>query len=433
VSILAGMAAIKSGISIAKIDENRVVIPKSSNRRVAWWRVTLGKKITGSKKVRRFFAKESEAKQFIALTLESKQVEGHEAFILTPSIRAEARQCQEMLDAAAAKAGRRLSLTEAVGFFLRHALPHGGTRVFKEAAEEFLANRQAKNLKPRYLVNLRSQFRRLEAKFSDAKVNVITTQMIESWLNGLNGSAKTRNNYLITLRTFFDFCLKQKWCSENPANAVDKAALDEAPTEILSVDEAARLLASAQDDAALLPALAIQLFAGLRRSEVCALDWSEVRDDLIEVTAAKAKTRSRRVVTIQPNLAAWLQPFRQIQGRVFGRSEDAYNESLRALVLAANEQGAAETPALSPIRWKRNCLRHTAASMHLAFFESDNLTALQLGHGIEVLHRHYKGLVGKVEASRYWSLRPKSVCPIKQITPEERGIHDLPALRVVEG
>ena len=95
------MAAIKSGISIAKIDENRVVIPKSSNRRVAWWRVTLGKKITGSKKVRRFFAKESEAKQFIALTLESKQVEGHEAFILTPSIRAEARQCQEMLDAAA--------------------------------------------------------------------------------------------------------------------------------------------------------------------------------------------------------------------------------------------------------------------------------------------------------------------------------------------
>ena len=71
--------------------------------------------------------------------------------------------------------------------------------------------------------------------------------------------------------------------------------------------------------------------------------------------------------------------------------------------------------------------------MHLAFFESDNLTALQLGHGIEVLHRHYKGLVGKVEASRYWSLRPKSVCPIKQTTPEERGMHDLPALRVVEG
>ena len=74
-------------------------------------RRTLGKKITGSTKVRRFFAKESEAKQFIALTLESKQVEGHEAFILTPSIRAEARQCQEMLDAAAGLAGHGVAAT----------------------------------------------------------------------------------------------------------------------------------------------------------------------------------------------------------------------------------------------------------------------------------------------------------------------------------
>lgn len=426
------MAAIKSGIAIAKIDENRVVIPKNSNRRVAWWRVTLGKKITGAKKVRRFFSKESEAKEFIELTLESKQVEGHEAFILTPAIRAEARRCQEMLDAAAAKAGRRLSLTEAVGFFLRHALPHGGTRAFKEASNEFLANREAKNLKQRYLVNLRSQFRRLEGEFAEAKVNMITPQMIEAWLNRLKGSAKTRNNYLITLRTFFDFCFKQKWCSENPANAVDKAALDEAPTEILSVNEAARLLACAENDAALLPALAIQLFAGLRRSEVCALDWSEVRDDLIEVTAAKAKTRSRRVVTIQPNLAAWLHPFRQIKGRVFSRSEDAYNESLHALVLAANKQGAAETPPLSPVTWKRNCLRHTAASMHLAFFENDGLTALQLGHGIDVLHKHYKGLVGKVEASRYWNLLPKSTERAAVGSERRKPMLDLPALRAVE-
>ncbi len=431
-SILAGMASKLSGVSIAKIDENRVVIPKNANRRVAWWRVTLGKKITGAKKVRRFFSKESEAKEFIELTLESKQVEGHEAFILTPAIRAEARRCQEMLDAAAAKAGRRLSLTEAVGFFLRHALPHGGTRVFKEAALEFLANRESKNLKPRYLVNLRSQFRRLETEFSTTRVNVITSQMIESWLNGLKGSAKTRNNYLITLRTFFDFCVKQKWCSENPASDVDKAVLDEPPTEILSVDEAARLLACAQDDAELLPALAIQLFAGLRRSEVCALDWSEVRDDEIEVKAAKSKTRARRTVTIQPNLAAWLQPFRQITGRVFPRSEDAYNERLNALVIAANKQGAAEMPPLPLITWKRNCLRHTAASMLLAFLKNDNLTALELGHGIEVLHRHYKGLVGKVEAARYWSLAPGAVSPIERIDSAGQGTLDLPALHAVE-
>lgn len=36
---------------------------------------------------------------------------------------------------------------------------------------------------------------------------------------------------------------------------------------------------------------------------------------------------------------AWLLPFRKIKGRIFGRSEDAYNDCLRNIVAYANQHG----------------------------------------------------------------------------------------------
>jgi integrase len=400
------MASKISGISIAKIDENEVVIPKNSNKRVAWWRVNLGKKITGSKKVRRFFSKESEAKEFIAKTLETRVQEGHEAFILTPALRLEARKCQEVLDKAAEKAGRRLTLTEAIGYFLRHALPQGGTRTFSDAKTAFLANRKAKNLKPRYIVNLESQFRQLESEFAVKRVNTITSPDLEEWLNQQKWAPKTKNNYVVTLRTFFDFCQKQKWCADNPGEQLEKIASDETVTGILTVTEAARILEAAQRFPDVLPAIAIQLFAGLRRSEVCALDWSEIKDDVLFVTAGKSKTRTRRVVSIQPVLASWLQPYRRIKGRVFEKSVDGYNEQIRDVIEEANQIGAKQTPPWPPIQRSHNCLRHTCASMHLAHFGDENLTAFQMGHSAEILHTNYKGLVTRDEAAAFWAIKP---------------------------
>jgi integrase len=57
-----------------------------------------------------------------------------------------------------------------------------------------------------------------------------------------------------------------------------------------------------EHDSELLPMVAIQLFAGLRRSEVCALDWSEIDicEKHLEVKGVKSKTRQRRLVTLQP-------------------------------------------------------------------------------------------------------------------------------------
>lgn len=403
------MAAKISGISIAKLDEHERVIPKNSKLRVAWWRVTLGKKITGTKKLRKYFATEGDAKVFINQKLEGREKEGSDTFALSPALRVEAQKCQELLDAAADKAGRRLSLSEAVGYYLRHALPQGGTCLFEEAAKAFIANREAKNLKNRYVTNLKSQFKTLKTEYAGKKVNFITAQMIEIWLAKQEWSPKTRNNYLVTLRTFFGHCVRQKWCAENPAEALEKSVSDDAVTGILTTTEAARILEAAKACPDALPVIAIQLFAGLRRSEACALDWSELQGTMIEVTAAKSKTRSRRVVDIQPVLEAWLGKLRKVKGPIFDFGEDHYNTLLREVFETANTVGTKQQPPWDEIKRSHNCLRHTCASMHLAHFSNDSYTALQMGHSTAILHKHYKGLVNPTAAASFWKLAPEVV------------------------
>ena len=396
-----------SGIKLLKLDSEKRVIPKGSKRAAAYWMVEMGKKITGTTRKRRFFESAGAAKEHIDGVLETRAEEGNETFIIPPALRVEAFRCKEELDKAAATVGRPLSLSEAVRFFLKHALPAGGTSLFKDARLAFIASRRAANLKERYITNLDSQFDQLEKVFANKRVNLITTRELESWLDDREQSPKTRNNYIVTLRTFFDYCVAQKWAAENPAAAIDKARVEDAPAGILSVTEAERLLAAAADTKSpALAAIAIQLFAGLRRSEVCALEWTDVRLDVIEVSAAKAKTRARRVVDIQPNLLEWLQDLRKEKEPVFKGSEDTYNEAIREVLAHANAQGAEAKPPHTPIEWKHNCLRHTCASMHLAFFEDEAKTALQMGHSVDILHRHYKGLATRTVASNYWALRP---------------------------
>ena len=373
----------------------------------AYWRVTLGRKITGGKKIRKLFAKEREASDFIDTTLNRKTVEGTQTFDISSGLRVEARQCQELLIDAGNRAGRSLTLTEAVEFFIRHALPTGGVIDFSDAREKFLASRKSANLKPRYLRNLVSQFDQMSPALGDRRVNLITTGELEGWLDKREQSPKTRNNYVVTMRTFFGYSKDQKWCAENPALALGKARVEDAPAGILTSNEVNRLILAIQTHAPqVLATVIIQLFAGLRRSEACALNWTEVKQEVVEVTAIKSKTRSRRVVDIQPNLAEWLNPMRKARGPVCPYGEDGYGELVREALAEANAEITQGHKPDDVLVWKHNCLRHTCASMHLAHFGDEARTALQMGHAVDVLHRYYKGLVTTAEAASFWGIRP---------------------------
>ena len=157
----------------------------------------------------------------------------------------------------------------------------------------------------------------------------------------------------------------------------------------------------------IIPALAIGLFAGLRQAEIERLDWNEVDlgRSFIEVTAEKAKTKKRRLVKIEPNLAAWLTPFVRKAGSVMPPN---YRHKLEPTWKKAGLEA-----------WPDNGLRHSYASYHLAHFKDASRLALELGHGTtQMLFAHYRELVRPEDAERYWNIKPQAggenIIPLNQ-------------------
>jgi integrase len=158
---------------------------------------------------------------------------------------------------------------------------------------------------------------------------------------------------------------------------------------------AALLSAAGTRAADVAPMLAIGAFAGLREAEIKRLDWSEVdqRRGHIEVKSSKAKSARRRIVEIQPNLAAWLRPYAGMTGAVVP-------------VNARNKLDLVRRAARLT-RWPKNGLRHSFASYRLAATHDAPRVASELGHtSPQMLYSTYRELVLPEEAERYWKLVP---------------------------
>jgi len=164
------------------------------------------------------------------------------------------------------------------------------------------------------------------------------------------------------------------------------------------VEETRALLEAAQREAPdILPMLALGAFAGIRDAEIKRLDWSEV--DLVrghvEIKGAKAKSARRRIVSIQPNLAAWLRPYSGKTGRVVPQG---YRSSLDLVRKAAGLT-----------QWPSNGLRHSFASYRLAATSNAAAVAAELGHeSSRMLYSTYREVVLPSEAERYWLVRPQA-------------------------
>ena len=118
---------------------------------------------------------------------------------------------------------------------------------------------------------------------------------IEDWLGETDWSSPTRKNYLVTLTTIFNFAMKRDYCASNAAATMERPIMDDKPPGILTVEQAVALLAKAVETRTeMIAGLSIGLFGGLRRSEICALDWSEIdiAGRTILVKGTKAKTRT---------------------------------------------------------------------------------------------------------------------------------------------
>jgi integrase len=215
-------------------------------------------------------------------------------------------------------------------------------------------------------------------------------------LRTLGLSPVSRINYRRVLYTLFAYALVRNYATENPIAKIPKPKTPDAPIEVFTPEQVRGLLDAAEPS--ILPCLVIGAFAGLRHAEISRLDWKEVRLDrnFIEVTALKSKTASRRLVTILPNLKAWLAPLALSSGRV-------QPPNSRKLREAAQRRAGIG-------KWPTNALRHSFASYHLAKLQDAPALALQMGHTTTaMLFAHYREVVTPEAAQEYWQIVPRRV------------------------
>jgi integrase len=267
-----------------------------------------------------------------------------------------------------------------------------------ELVQEVLEIKRKDGAAPRYQESLKLYLSKFARDFGDRPIAAITPEELDNWLRALPYSPKSRANFRAHIGVLFSHAKRRRMIESNPVLDTAVPKLHDNPPEIFLVDELRALLESASGVAPdVIPMLAIGAFAGLREAEIERLDWSEI--DLprghIEVSARKAKSARRRIIPIQPNLAAWLAPFQ-------GKSGPVVPAGARKKLLAVRK-------AAGLLKWPRNGLRHSFASYRMAFMHDAPRVSAELGHtSPQMLYSTYREVVRPEEAERYWKIAPEA-------------------------
>ena len=135
-----------------------------------------------------------------------------------------------------------------------------------------------------------------------ARLAELTPYRLDRWLSSLADrqlSPRTRLHVYRALSTAIATAVRWRLMSGNPLAAVDSPSVPREAPVVLSIEQANAYL-DAFADHALEPVVAIALGAGLRRSEICALEWSDFDFEAGTVAVTKGRHQRRGDVWNEP-------------------------------------------------------------------------------------------------------------------------------------
>ncbi|MBM3840113.1 MAG: site-specific integrase [Verrucomicrobia bacterium] len=280
-----------------------------------------------------------------------------------------------------------------------------------EVVAELLKIKAARGASERYMRDLTGRLERFADDCGKDSCSV-TTADIQDWLDGQKLGPQSYRNFRTVLHTLFRFAVARGYAVDNPVEGVERVKVNGGDVEIFTPSEITRLLEAAHENFSdFLPCLAIGAFAGLRSAEIERLEWSDIHlaERFIVVSASKAKTATRRIVPIHDNLAAWLAPYADRQGKVWSDGPDQFFKCQAAVAAATAVEAdpARGVPAQQAVEWKANALRHSYASYRFAQIGDAGRVAGELGNSAAVVHKHYRELVKPADAEKWFSTRPE--------------------------
>ncbi len=310
-----------------------------------------------------------------------------------------------------------MSLAKCIEFFKEYHFAKKRARdiTVKTAIAEYLLILKTEGKSKEHIANVLQHLKRFTLHFPAINENTLCLNMgnilpneFLEWLYSLTSlkdstkklSSKSLQNYFITFQAFFNWALKMEYIQRSPLDKISKPKIkDKKEPEIYTPEEIKILIRHAQKlkHKDILLFILIGAFAGLRHSEIKRLTWDKINleSKAITLNASITKTIQRRVVNIPDNLLAWLQPFQT----------NIQNPPTELICKPGFEERLKRFTKTLPIKWKRNALRHSCASYHLAKTQNEYETARQMGHSANVLKTNYMGLIlSSKTIESYWNL-----------------------------
>ena len=289
-----------------------------------------------------------------------------------------------------------VSIAQAVEFYLSRNPVSLTRKKVAEVIAEFLAAKEQDQRSDVYLETLRQHLERFSKVFC-MPIGDVTASAIETWLRGLGVGARSRKNLRCSIVTLFNFARARGYLPrdrQTEADYVPRITAKAGDVGVFSPEEIGTLLANANEN--VLPFLAIGAFAGLRTAEILRLEWEDFRWDqgYIDISREKSKTATRRLVPILPNLAAWLESYREKTGKVC---------PLKNMQSSAKRLGMSEKVK---VKWRQNVLRHSFISYRVAVTKNINQVAFESGNSPQMVNSQYRELVAPKAAEEYFALSP---------------------------
>ncbi len=339
---------------------------------------------------RHSFKTKTDAETFAEAKKTEKENQGAAALAIPYETKADAVKAKALL------AGHAVTLEQVAKHYLRHVIAYQNAPTITKIVERMIADAEKNDRRSRTITDIKSRLNAFAEDFGDRHLSELTVEEIRAWIDeDEDWSARTRINYLTKLSQLYNYALRHNWVDNNLAERIDRPSVEDTEPKILTVAQAEELLKNA-DEQALLPYISLGLFAGLRSAELMRLDGKDVNFDKRAIIVGQhvAKKRSRRVVEMCDALFEWLSPLKPLKGPIVDTKE--FRDNLEELKTAAKLE-----------TWPHNGLRHSFGSYHLAFLGDAIKTAQQMGHrSSDVVHNHYKALVLKSEAEKFWALMP---------------------------
>jgi len=371
------------------------------------WRYDLPSKLSPtSKRARKTFETQAKAKLSREADLKRHELYGVEAHSIKASLAADAVKAANVIKE------HDTSLYAVAKEWLAWKDAQAASVTLQQLYDAYKAEKISEGISTVYLRDIE----KFSAPFIQKLGSRIVCEIQHTEIKAILGTFTTtrqRANAYRTIRPVFAMAVTENYSADNVFDRIKTPKHTSRAPEALNVAEVKAVFNACADykertdlmkdykiDASdTAHVFALMLFAGIRPEEITRLQWEAIHldEDCIIIGGEVAKTRSHRIIPIEDNLAAWLEtvPESDRDGSVVPSNWAKKYQVVRKISGIGKRQ--------------QDILRHTYASAHLAAYSDFNTLQAAMGHGTtEMILKHYKVLMKKADAVKYWSIRPSS-------------------------